>query len=245
MTVAPTSSHGRPAPRRHRPAAFAGFLMLAVLVAVGVVLLVRHDVFQSSSGSSVEGSGIAATQTRDLAPFRSVDLAGSNDVSIAVGGQQSVVVRGDHNLLRRVTTRVEGGGLVIGTTPGSFTTKSPMRVDITVPSIEALTLSGSGIVSVTGLRTPSLTVTLPGSGVLRASGTAGKLDVTLAGSGDAQLDGLVARDVHAVLSGSGRILVTPTRSLGAWVPGSGAIVYGGSPERVTTSVTGSGAVTRG
>ena len=86
---------------------------------------------------------------------------------------------------------------------------------------------------------------LAGSGVLRASGTATRLDVTLSGSGDAQLEQLAARDVHAVVTGSGRILVTTTKSLDAAVPGSGVIVYSGNPAHVTTNVTGSGAVTRG
>jgi len=38
--------------------------------------------------------------------------------------------------------------------------------------------------------------------------------------------------------------VTATARLNAAVPGSGAIIYGGNPQ-VTSSVTGSGAVTRG
>jgi hypothetical protein len=51
--------------------------------------------------------------------------------------------------------------------------------------------------------------------------------------------------VHAVVSGSGLIQVTATTSLDAAVPGSGTIIYSGNPPQVTTSVTGSGAVTRG
>jgi hypothetical protein len=69
--------------------------------------------------------------------------------------------------------------------------------------------------------------------------------VTLDGSGNAQLNQLTASDTHAVLSGSGVIQVTATTSLEASVPGSGVIFYGGNPPRVTTSVTGSGAVMRG
>jgi len=114
-----------------------------------------------------------------------------------------------------------------------------------MPSLEALKLSGSGVISVTGIKAKGLTVILSGGGVLRASGSATRVDVTLGGSGDAQLKGLVARDVHAVVSGSGRILVTATESLDASVPGAGAIVYSGNPAQVTTNITGSGAVVRG
>jgi hypothetical protein len=138
---------------------------------------------------------------------------------------------------------VAGGALLIGTT-GSFT-RTLMSVDVTVPALAAVTLSGSGQLSVTGISTPVLTVSLPGSGALDASGTVTRLDVTLGGSGQARLDQLTARDVHAVISGSGLIRVTATASLDASVPGQGAIVYSGDPPRVTTSVTGTGAVTRG
>jgi hypothetical protein len=192
----------------------------------------------------VEGSGVPATQVRDVAGFRGVELAGSNDVVVRVGGTQSVVVHADDNLLGHVTTQVRDGNLVIGTTPGSYRTKVPMSVVVTVPSLDAVTLAGSGLIRATGVDASSVTVTLSGSGLVRMSGTATRLAVSLGGSGDAQLEQLVAKDVQAVVEGSGRIVVTATDSLDASVPGSGAIVYGGNPPHVTTSITGSGAVTR-
>jgi hypothetical protein len=219
-----------------------------LLVAAGVVigLLIHGDVASTpSAAGDVEGSGVAATETRDVAPFGAVDLAGSNNVTIRVGGKQSVVVSADDNLLDRVTARVEGGTLVIATTPGNMSTRSPMSVDVTVPALDALTLSGSGTVVAEGIDAQRFRVSLPGSGVLRAGGRAMTLEVGLSGSGDAQLETLVAKDVDAVLGGSGRIVVTATNSLTADVPGSGAIFYRGDPAQVATNVTGSGVVMRG
>jgi hypothetical protein len=218
-------------------------LVIGLVVGGTVGLLVGSNVLEDSSGSSgVQGSGVAATETRDLPPFSSVELAGSNTVAIRVGEDQSVVVRADDNLVDHVTTAVQDGSLVIGDIPGSYTAKSPMSVTVSVPSLDALTLTGSGVITVSGIETSSLTVRLPGSGVVRASGAATKLDVTLDGSGDAQLGQLIAGDVHAVVSGSGRIVLTATKSLDASVSGSGAIMYGGNPREVTKSVTGSGAI---
>jgi hypothetical protein len=218
-------------------------LVLGLIVGGAVGILIGSNVFDdSSSPTGVEGSGVSASETRNLPPFGSVELAGSTIVTIRVGEEQSVVVRADQNLMDRVTTTVQDGSLVIGTVPGSFATKSPMTVTVGVPSLDAMTLSGSGIVAATGIDASSLTVRLPGSGVLRASGAATTLDVTLEGSGDAQLDQLVASDARAEVSGSGRIVLTTTKSLDATVSGSGAIMYGGSPQKVETSVTGSGAI---
>lgn len=241
MTIAPTPLHTRRVPHGYLWALAA--LVIGLIVGGLVGLLVGSNVFEDSSNSAgVQGSGVAATETRNLPPFGSVDLAGSNIVTIRVGEEQSVVVHADNNLVDRVTTTVRDGSLVIGDLPGSYTAKSPMSVTVSAPSLDALTLTGSGVIAVTGIEAESLTVRLPGSGVLRATGAATKLDVTLDGSGDAQLEQLIAGDVRAVVSGSGRIVLTATKSLDASVPGSGAIMYSGDPREVTKSITGSGAI---
>jgi hypothetical protein len=241
MTIAPTPVPGRHVPHRQHVL----IVTLLALLAVAIVLLIQHDVFQGSSGSSgVRGSGLPTAESRTLPPFSRVEVAGSNDVKVHVGIRQYVVVHADTNLVEKVTTEVRAGELVVDNRAGTFTARTPMRVDVGVRSLDSLTLSGSGVISVTGVNTRALSATLSGSGVLSASGTATRLDVTLGGSGDAQLQDVIARDVRAVVTGSGRITVTATKSLDASVPGSGAIFYGGDPPQVTTSITGSGAVLR-
>jgi hypothetical protein len=199
-------------------------------------------VFGGSSSWTTEGSGIPATEAREVAAFSSVQLAGSNNVVIRVGEQQSVVVRADDNLLDRVTTEVRSGELVIGNAPGGFTTRSPMCAEVGVPTLSGLTLSGSGNIDVGGIEAESLTVRLPGSGMVTGSGAATSLDVTVDGSGTVQLTQLAAKVVRAVVGGSGSIFVTATGTLDASVPGSGAILYAGNPQDVTKQVTGTGAI---
>lgn len=242
MTVAPTSV--QPRPEQHRSRWVLVAILAFLLGGLAVALLYQFDVFggSSSSTSGTEGSGVAATQTRDVPAFHSVELAGGNNVVIHVGGKQSVVVKADDNLLNRVTTNVQSGTLVIGNTPGSLTTKSPMSVEVTVPTLNALTLAGGGNIVVNGIKAESLTVALSGSGNVTGSGTATSLGVTLDGSGNVWFTRVAAKDVHAVLSGSGNIFITATKSLDASVPGSGTISYAGNPQVVTKSVTGSGAI---
>ena len=241
MATTSAPHRGGHAAHRGQLALTAGLAAVIVLAVTGLVLVIRGS---RPQGTGTQGSGISAAQTRTVGRFSGLDLAGSSPVTVVVGAPQSVVVHADSNLLGDVTTRVVSGTLVIGTT-GSFTAHSPMSVDVSVPALTALRLSGSGLMSVTGIKAPALTVTLSGSGLLSATGTATRLDVTLDGSGKAQLDQLTASDAHAVLSGSGVIQVTATTSLDAAVPGSGVIFYGGNPPQVATSVTGSGAVMHG
>lgn len=241
--MATTSAPHRSGHTTHRsqPILIAATTTAVILAAILIGLLAHGS---GSSGSGIQGSGIAATQTRTVAGFTSLELAGSNNVTVVVGARQSVVVHADSNLISHVTTRVVAGSLVIADT-GSFTTRTPMSVEVSVPSLTALNLSGSGQISVTGIKASQLTLTVSGSGLLYAAGTAIRLDVILSGDGQAQLSQLTASEVHAVLTGSGLIQVTATMRLDAAVPGSGAIVYSGSPPQVTTSVTGSGTITRG
>ena len=243
MSVAPTSVH--PGREQHHFRWMLVAILAFLLGGLAVALLYHLDMFGGSSSSTTEGSGVAATQIRDVTSFSSVELAGSNNVVIRVGEKQSVVVRADDNLLDRVTTEVRSGKLVIANTPGSLATKSPMSVEVTVPTLSALTLTGSGNIVVNGIGAESLKVALPGSGTLTGSGTATRLDVTVGGSGMVQFTRLIANDVRAVVSGSGSIFITATKSLDASVSGSGAILFAGNPQDVTKSITGSGAITGG
>jgi|SRR5512133_663098 hypothetical protein len=241
MTVAPTPVHtGREV---HRSRWVLATIIAFLLGGLTVATLYESHVFESSSTSGTQGSGVLATQTRHLPSFTSVELAGSNNVVVHVGEKQSVVVKADDNLIDRVTTKARSGTLIVGNTRSSFSTKSPMRVAITVPTLDALTLTGNGNIVVDGIEAESLKVDLPGNGTLTANGTATRLDVTVSGSGVARFTELVANDVQAAVSGSGSIFVTATKSLDASVSGSGAILYAGNPQDVTRSVTGSGVIT--
>jgi hypothetical protein len=235
-----TAPRPRTTLRRLRRALIA--LGVLLLVAILIALLVDRTFFDASSTPAGKGSGVAATQARSLPAFTGVELAGENNVIVRVGASQSVIVHADGNLLKRVTTRVRSGRLVIGTTRGSLIAESPMFVAVSLPSLDLLGLEGEGNISVTGIKSRSLTVALPGSGNIEASGTTRKLDVTISGEGTALLRQLVARDANAALSGDGSIMLTATNSLTARISGTGTVLYGGNPTHVTQTVTGSGAI---
>lgn len=239
MTTAPTPLQRSASPHRVR-GLFVLVLALVLGVAAVALVLALDDSGPGTADTRI-GSGVTASDARSLPAFTGVELAGSNTLVVRVGGEQAVVVRGDDNLIDLVTTEVAAGRLVVAET-GSFQTNVPMTVDVTVPSLTALELSGSGLVVVDGLMAERATIRVPGSGLVRGGGTVDQLVVDVSGSGAAQLEGLEARDVTASLSGSGVIRVTATGRLDARVSGTGTVLYGGSPETVTREVTGTGAI---
>ena len=240
MTTSPA-----PIPHRHTShrLVLVGLIVLAFAAAtVGIVLAARHTGTGTTFSSGVQGSGVRATEVRTLPAFTAVDLTGSNNVTVHVGGAQTVTVHGDDNLIRYVTTTVQDGTLAVSQSR-SFSTRSPMSVEITVPALDAATLSGSGVLTVAGVAADHFTVRAPGSGVLAVTGTATTLDATLSGTGDLRLDGLAAHDATVSVPGTGRLLVNASHSLDATVSGVGSIVYSGSPAEVTKDVTGTGSIT--
>ena len=239
--MSPAAADRRPALKRVHPALTVVLVVLAA--ALLIALLVDRIFFDGTGSAGGTGSGIAATQSRTVPAFTGLELDGGNNVVVQVGpARQSVVVHADSNLLRRVTTRVRAGRLAIGTTPGNLSAKRPMYVVVTVPSLDRIELQGAGNISVSGINSERLTVTLSGAGNIDAAGAATKLDVTIGGAGNALLQGLIARDARAALSGQGSIMVTATRSLDASISGTGAIHYRGDPSRVTRRISGSGTI---
>jgi hypothetical protein len=195
--------------------------------------------------SRMHSAGPMTVQARTVPAFTRVDLTGSEVVTITVGRPRSVQVRGNRDLVEQVTTAVDHGVLQIGTQETSRPTNGSVHVNVDVPALDALTLDGNGVIVANEVRTSRLTVRMPGNGIVRATGTVTRLDVSLDGSGDAQLSDVKARDVYATLGGSGRIAVRASHGLDASVGGTGLIVYGGDPPLVKTSVTGTGAIQRG
>ena len=199
---------------------------------------------ESTATGGTEGSGVLATQNRNVADFTRLDLAGTSKVIVRVGLPKSVVIRGDDNLLRLITTKVADGTLVVSQA-GDFNSHRGIQVDVAIPSLSGVTLSGTGDLAVTGVHAGRFTVDLSGAGRLEVSGAAKRVDVSLTGVGDARLVRLLSRDTHVVVSGTGSATVFATKSLDASVSGTGRVTYHGNPQQIKTSVTGTGAVIPG
>ena len=236
---------GTALPRRdHARGRFARVPSLVVLVVLVLGGLVIGVVTYGDDAGTIDGSGNPAAVTRAVPSFSAVHLNGTSAVHITVGPERSVVVHADDNLVERVTTEVDAGVLHVSTR-GDVTASSPMYVDVSVGSLDAVTLSGTGTITVQGVDADALRVELPatGTGLVAVSGSAEKLTARLGGTGDLQLDELQARDAEVTLSrtGTGRIEVHVTGTLRATLSGDGEIRYSGSP-KVIERVTGTGAI---
>ena len=220
-----------------------GFGLGAIAAVVAIAALAALVNLAADDGGTMRGSGVEVTDQRELAPFAAIELAGANTVTVRVGPAQAVAVTGDDNLVDNVSTTVRANRLLIDDR-GGFDTEAPMSVTVSVPSLDALSLSGMGTVTVVGVTGPEFTADLSGTGTLVVSGSVDRLTATQSGFGTLELGGLAARDVIARLEGSGDLNVQATSTLDATLTGTGSIVYSGSPS-VTRRNTGVGSVTAG
>ena len=224
------------------------FLMVVIL-GVAMIPLSSGVVNAADSWTSVQhndspqvtGSGRVVRQTRAISAAQAVELSGAADVEVRVGPAPSLTIEADDNLLPLFTSEVRGGTLKLAS-KGSYRTRSTPRFFVTLPSLSSLQTSGSGDAVVIDARSSSLALGINGSGNIRASGSAGRLDASIHGSGNLDLRQLAVGDAKLAIYGSGEIAAAPRGKVEAITFGSGDIDLLSRPASLEVRRGGSGSV---
>jgi len=178
---------------------------------------------------------------RELPAFKSVSFSSVGSLRITIGAQQSVRVEGDPETVAAVNTRVRGDTLRIDMRHNSARqTDRSLVVHVTVPRLEDVKFSGSGLLSMVGLNGGKLDVDFSGSGTIEANGNLDELDLDISGSGKANMPNLVVAEAELDMSGSAEITVQALVRLDVDISGSGTVTYIGRPKHMSTDVSGSG-----
>jgi hypothetical protein len=211
--------------------------MLRLLGAVASIFC-----FAGCGGYSVGviGSGTKTSELRQLEPFTRIEIRGAANADVVVGQPQSVTVEADDNILPIIETYVRGDTLVISN-KDNYRPKTPVMVRVVVPELAGASVSGSGTVRATGIKTSAFAIDIRGSGNVTTQGTADSISIDLSGSGNIDASQFAARQADVNLSGSGNVNLCADDSLRVKLAGSGNVEYKGKP-RVNAHVSGSGNV---
>ena len=190
----------------------------------------------------VEGSGVSASEDRQVAAFEAVALSGSFAVEVEVGPARSVRVEADDNIVPIVRTEVVGDVLKISSQQ-NFSARGPIKVRVTTPRLVAVEHSGSGSIEARAIVAESFTASLDGSGLVRLAGRADTLTASIDGSGSLEAADLATTGTTVSLSGSGGAKVHASERVVATVSGSGAVQHAGGAKDVVSNIRGSGSVT--
>jgi hypothetical protein len=193
------------------------------------------------SDVDVPGSGILATESRDVSGFSRVTLAGVGHLIIEHGAVEALEISADDNILPLFTAEVYGDELVIGTVGKTFSSAHKPVFRLTVAELDALSVTGAAAAEVRGLDTQRFAIRIDGAAAVTAAGRADEQDVFISGVASYDARALDARAVHLDVSGVCGVMVRAREILDGWVGGQSTVEYLGSPT-VNVNVTEGGAV---
>ena len=189
--------------------------MKKILIFLAVAAMAVSCIINFGGGSAVwvgecTEEGIDHTEVREVGHFRAVASSLPANVYYVQADKQEVRVESTEELAPKVLTTVEDGKLSLKLESGRYP-KLILRVVVSSPDIEKLSVSGSG--------------NLFHEGVLHASGS---LALKVSGSGDIFTGEIDSRDFTVQCSGSGGIRVSKLvcDDFDGQVSGSGSVRMG-------------------
>ncbi len=229
--------------------------------AIGLVLLLLL-LLNSCFFHCIDGNGKVVSESRTLErEFEGIAVAGSFDAIVTQAAKDSIHIEAEANLMEYILTEVDGNNLVLRTPNNTcIDPRKPVVVHIFAKNIRQLSISGSGSILTDPFKTDELSLSIGGSGSIKATVEAEKVSGTISGSGNIQLEGkaqeanyrisgsgkigaegLASADCSAGVSGSGNIYLSASEKLKATISGSGSVYYSGSPS-TDINISGSGGV---
>lgn len=207
----------------------------------------------------------AAERNFTVANFDAIESRGPFDVVVSVGKGVSVRAVGETKDLDRLAVRVENRELRIDSKERGWmdwSRTAPIRIHVTVPSLKAVALAGSGDIQVDRVKADHFSGSIAGSGDLTLGslaansaklsiagsgdlavndGSCRSADVSIAGSGDVNIGGVRCQMLSARVAGSGNISANATGGAKVSIMGSGDVAVAGGA-KCEVSKMGSGTV---
>ena len=206
-----------------------------------------------------DGNGVPLAELDQAGASPSeVVLAGPDAVIVQTGSEFEIEVSGDTRARDALRFELEDDSLAISRAKDADKNIGRATVRVTVPSLQAIVLAGSGAMEATSmdndaevtiagsgtakvekLAVNSLELTIAGSGDFETSGTATDMEMTIAGSGSAYMTGLQVDRAEVTIAGSGDAAFASDGTVEASIVGSGDVTVTGSAN-CTASAMGSG-----
>ena len=220
-------------------------VITGLLLVSGIALTGCSFTVNGASANMIIGSGKAITEQPEVSGVNTVVLANGGQLIVDYGQTDSLSVTADDNIMPLLTTKLTNGRLTLGTKPStSYNTRTPIVYRLTVKSLSAIEIAGSGSATLNGVNVDSFSAKISGSGSIVATGSVKSQDVLISGSGSYNGATLDSQQATVTCSGSGSAVVRVSEALKATVSGSGSVGYMGSPQTIDKHVTGSGSVYR-
>jgi hypothetical protein len=151
-------------------------------------------------------------------------------------GPGTVTLRGPKDLIEQVTLSQGRLSLENGFHAGR------LEIAVTAPEVTRFEANGDDRLDIRNYRQDALQLVIRGSAEAEVQGQARRAEVSIEGSGDADLDDLTLDDAKVDVSGSGEVSVAPRKAADLDISGSGEVTLRSRPERLQSQVSGSGRI---
>jgi uncharacterized membrane protein len=204
--------------------------------------------FNGVSASDRTASGVNAANPAGTSPASvtfpfeannrlDIDLPAS--VTYQPGPKAEATVTGDSSLVSHV--RIVDGRLGFDSELDCAPV-THLSVRLTAPSIATWGIRGNSDLVLSGIDQQKLQLRITGSGHVVATGAVQVVALNVAGSGEAELQGLSARSAEIVVHGSGEVQVAAQDSADIAIRGSGVVKLHGRPAQLHSAISGSGRI---
>ncbi len=208
-----------------------------------VLLCLMFSTFSLSAqwGSGIKGEGNRVSKMLDIDQISGIGLALPADVYLIYGKKQKVEIKAQKNIIDNIEKDVRSGVWSIKFKK-NVQNMDPVDIYITLSEFDKLSIAGSGsIVGKDPFQLEDLKVSIAGSGDIELEGVAADLEISIAGSGGVELKDLKAKKCKVSIAGSGDCEINVEEDLAVKIAGSGDVKYKGKPS-VKSSIAGSGDV---
>jgi hypothetical protein len=235
---------------------------LAMLSGCAIIVNPEHgdaELVTVFGSTGLEGSGVHASEQRNVSAMPGLEVEGSMRVEVRVGPVASLQVEGDANLLPFVRTETfstaSGSKLVNLVTGGpghdtlriwvdkSYRSRDGIRVVYTVPQLTKVKAEGSGSLIVTGLDGGPLRVDSNGTRSVQLSGRVSRLELRSGGSGSVVAGSLDIGSAAVTVRGSSHVSLgrVTGEDFTAAIHGSGSVIASGEVRSLNVRSNGRGA----
>lgn len=210
-------------------------------------------------GLCIEAEGDIITREITLDKFSKIELNGASKVILKQGKIQVVKVTAAQNIIDLLNRNIRSDEWDIKFN-SCIISPEDVEIEITIPTIEELSIEGSGSIKSEGLISSNLLeLSIEGSGELDLTIDVKELESEISGSGDLKLEG--ATKIHNIvingsgdleayklncdeadieINGSGDVKLNVSYSLDVEVNGSGDVYYQGNVKKINSNINGSG-----
>ena len=219
--------------------------MKYTLTNFSIILCLIFSTFSLSAqrgwGSGIEGEGKKISKILDIDQFTGIGLALPAEVHLIYGKQQKVEIKAQKNIIENIEKDVRNGVWSIKFEK-NVQKMDPVDIYITLTEFDRVSIAGSGsVIGKDRFQLDDLKVSIAGSGDIELEGMVADLNISIAGSGDVRLKELKARECKVSIAGSGECEINVEKELTVKIAGSGDVKYKGDPS-VKSSIAGSGDV---